>query len=434
LKKDVASNSIAKSEYWDLITSTLSSYEVKKISSEGKVKITLVKDDYFLVTDVWNVNYVGKIPDFEEQFKKYKGSSKNIKFSTKNHNIGLELKFVFYHNFFSEEHRLSSLFGPHNTKLIKLVAFLNEKHSRLQSILDLDVDKTEKEWVWWLNNKGIKTIRTLKSVQYGEYQGKTQTASFFRLVHEKLLNLTDTREEWEKNRWDVRVLNANYGVDYNTSGSNYYIDFTTIKNPVFKKYLKKYIKTRLLGGRKFSWGSAVSYVRSVPKFFNFISEIEPDWNNLNGLTRKHIEKYLEYLRHYAKNNLKNKNANSKQHILDNITRVYTFLQDTQRYDYRIAPKKPTVHLLYSEDYPTLDKKSDDDIDYIPDYVLEQLFENIIDLHPDVQPVVWVAFKSGLRISDVLGLTQDCLVRLNGKYSIQTDIKKTYVEGHKIPID
>ena len=40
----------------------------------------------------------------------------------------------------------------------------------------------------------------------------------------------------------------------------------------------------------------------------------------------------------------------------------------------------------------------------------------------------------MRISDVLGLTQDCLVRLNGKYSIQTDIEKTYVKDHKIPID
>lgn len=77
------------------------------------------------------------------------------------------------------------------------------------------------------------------------------------------------------------------------------------------------------------------------------------------------------------------------------------LRDTQRYDYSIAPKKSTTKLLYSEDYPSLDKKSDDTIDYIPDYVLEQLFDNINDLHSDVQPVVWIAFKTGLRISDTL---------------------------------
>ena len=99
------------------------------------------------------------------------------------------------------------------------------------------------------------------------------------------------------------------------------------------------------------------------------------------------------------------------------------MKDSQRFDYSIAPEKPTSKMLYSEDYPSLDKPSDDDIDYIPDYVLEQLFENVNDLHPDVQPIVWVAYKTGLRINDVLELTQDCLIRLNGKYSIQTDIEK-----------
>ena len=48
--------------------------------------------------------------------------------------------------------------------------------------------------------------------------------------------------------------------------------------------------------------------------------------------------------------------------------------------------------------------------------------------------MWIGFKTGLRISDVLGLTLDCLVKLNGKYSIVTDIEKTYVQGHRIPID
>ena len=91
-------------------------------------------------------------------------------------------------------------------------------------------------------------------------------------------------------------------------------------------------------------------------------------------------------------------------------------------------------LLFPEDKPKLRKKSIDQIDYIPDYVLEQLFTHINDLHKDVIPVVWVAFKTGLRISDVLGLTFDCLERLNGKYSIVTDIEKTYVQGHRIPID
>ena len=72
--------------------------------------------------------------------------------------------------------------------------------------------------------------------------------------------------------------------------------------------------------------------------------------------------------------LKHRNSNPKRLILSKTWHcVYKFLKDTQRYDYSIAPEKSTSKLLYSEDYPKLDKKSDDDIDYIPDHVLEQLF-------------------------------------------------------------
>ena len=62
-----------------------------------------------------------------------------------------------------------------------------------------------------------------------------------------------------------------------------------------------------------------------------------------------------------------------------------------------------------------------------------MFAHINDLHLDVQPIVWVAYKTGLRIGDTLGLTPDSLIRLNGKYWIQTDIEKP-LQNHKLPID
>ncbi|WP_195694909.1 tyrosine-type recombinase/integrase [Priestia megaterium] len=434
MDKIIANNAITRNEHWNLITSTLSSYEVKDISPNGKVTRRVVNNDYFLVNDVWNVNDIGNIPNFKESFNRYKVPSKNLKFLIENKTISLELKFVYYCKLFNDEWSLNSFFHTYKAFLNKLALFLNEKYSHLYSLLELDVDKTEKEWIWWLNNKGVKTTLTGKNMQYGEFKNKTPIATFFRSIYEKLFNLTDTRGEWEKDRWDVRVLNANYGVDYNTSLPLYYIDFTKIENVTFRQYLKKYIKTRLLGGRKFSWSTAQNYVKWVSKFFNFINELEPEWDDLKGLTRHHIEKYVEFLHHYAQNNLKNRNANPKKFININVEVTYSFLRDTQRYDYSIAPKRSTTKLLYAEDYLSLNKKSDNTIDYIPDYVLDQLFDNINDLHSDVQPVVWIAFKTGLRISDTLGLTQDCLVRLNGKYSIQTDIEKTYVNGHKIPID
>ncbi|PAF34034.1 transposase, partial [Terribacillus saccharophilus] len=225
-----------------------------------------------------------------------------------------------------------------------------------------------------------------------------------------------------------------YGINYNLSQPNYYIDFTKIDNVILKDNVKKYIKRRLLGGRKFSWGTALIYLTNLPLFLNFLATLEPEWNDLKELSREHIEKYLEFIRSHANNVVKNKNGNVNKYVRNNVSCIFTFLQDIQRLEDKIAPEKPTKQLLYPEDVPPQEKKPSNNIDHIPDYVLEQLFENIDNLHPDAQAIVWVAFKTGLRISDVLGLTQDCLVRLNGKYSIQTDIEKVYVKNHRIPID
>lgn len=59
--------------------------------------------------------------------------------------------------------------------------------------------------------------------KYGvpSYNAKNKTAGFLRLLYSKLFILTDNREEWEKDRWDVRVLYKKYGIDYNKSGNTY---------------------------------------------------------------------------------------------------------------------------------------------------------------------------------------------------------------------
>jgi hypothetical protein len=44
------------------------------------------------------------------------------------------------------------------------------------------------------------------------------------------------------------------------------------------------------------------------------------------------------------------------------------------------------------------------------------------------------YKTGLRVSDVLGLKHECLLKINGEYWIECDVRKTYVQGHRIPVD
>jgi integrase len=411
----------------------LSTYTEKIIHEDGSVTTNVVQNPYFLVNDTWNVNVIGTIPNFKEQFLNYKATNKNIRFEVKNPSINLEIKYVWYNKLFRDEWTLTTAFFGQVSHLRKLTAFLNEKYPELRSLLDLKIEKAEREWLFWLSEQGVQ-MKFIKKEYYGEYISKTPIANFLHVIYSYLSQLTDTREEWEKDRWDVRILHQKYGIEYNKSKVVNHIDFQKIEQSSIREQVKKYIKQRLLSKNNFTWSSACNYMVYLSPFIKFIFSLEPAWNDFKHLKRSHIEQYIQWLHEYAKNSLKRKNANPEKYISDSLTTIQKFLEDIQRYEYDIAPETPVRLLIFPEDKPKRKKKSIDQIDYIPDYVLEQLFAHINDLHKEVQPVIWVAFKTGLRISDVLGLTQDCLVKLNGKYYIETDIEKTYVKGHRIPID
>jgi integrase len=334
---------------------------------------------------------------------------------------------------FLDEWSLQSAFIGQANNLRKLTVFLNEKYPTLYSLLDLDIEKAGREWMFWLNENGVKTQKTANHPLYGDFTNKTSITNFLKMIHSSLFEMTDTREEWEKDRWNVRVLYREYGIGFNNSTTQYYVDFTKIERCNIRDQMKKYIKQRLLSKNNFSWSTARNYLKFLPKFINFIFLIEPLWEDFRELKRHHIEQYILWLNQYTKKNIQ-KNAHPESYISENLKCTQKFIEDIQRFEYEIAPEKHARLLFFPEDKPKRRKKSIDQIDFIPDYVLEQLFSNINSLQKEIQPVLWIAFKTGLRISDVLGLTQDCLVRLNNNYYVETDIEKTYVIGHRIPID
>lgn len=412
----------------------LSSYPVMAVQPDGTVDIQHEKNPYFLVNDTWNISFLKSIPQFQEMIDNYKGKIQNIRFQIKSPSINLEIKYVWYQKLFRDEWALSSIFIGQATNLRKLTDFLSEKYNALPSLLDLEIDKAEREWWFWLEQQGHSTKKVKVDKVYGEYINKTAIANFLRNIHSTFFDLTDTREEWEKDRWDVRILHDKYGIDYNKSMAHYYLDFTKIEKLKMREQVKKYLKQRLISKNNFSWSTARNYLKYLPAFLAIIFSLEPTWNDLTQLKRLHVEQYLQWLHEFAQNNSKRMDAHPERYICETLKCVAKFLEDIQRYEYNIAPKTHVRLLLFPEDKPKTRKKSIDQIDYISDFVLEQLFTHINDLHKDVIPVIWVAFKTGLRISDVLGITTDCLERINGKYSIVTDIEKTYVQGHRIPID
>ncbi|MGA5663850.1 transposase, partial [Bacillus bombysepticus] len=401
--------------------------------TEGKVnKSSPIPDSYLLVNDVWNLDVITKIEDFME-YEQKKLKSKSLYFLARNFSINLELKYIFYKKLFSQEWSLTNIFGGQRALLKKLAQFLNEAYPEMDSLLNLDLEKAEKRWIWWLNENNIKTTRKVNRKVCGESIVYTAEAKFLKIIHSLIFQLADSRDEWEKDRWDVRVLNQMYGIEFSQSIHKYYINFFKIENTHLRGEVKRYFKHCLLG-RRFSWGTAMTYMEYIPRFINFVCKLESEWHDLTKLSREHMLKYIEQIHYHANTKLTRRDSHPEHYVRTILVIIRNFLEDLQTYEYSIAPMKSARTLIFSEDIPKLRKKSYDHVDYIPDYVLEQLFQKINYLHPEIQPFIWIAFKTGLRISDTLTLTQDCLVKLNGKYQIMTDIKKTYVQGHSIPID
>lgn len=426
-------------EYQERIESELSSYKEKNVHENSSVSELVINDPYFLINDEWNIDFIGSIENFNKEYIKYintpKNVVKNLTFAFVNPSINLELKYIFYQQMFNGEWSLNYIFSKLSSYQKKLSKFINEIYPRLSSLLDLDVKKAEEKWIKWLVQSGHSTIQTIIQKETGKrYTAKKDIANFLNLMYTYLLRQIDTREEWRKDIWDVRILQEKFGIKYNTSSDPHYIDFKKIQNSNIRIETKRYLKQRLLSNQNIKWSTAVNYMKYLPGFINFIISLETKWTTLYNLTREHIEKYIAWLYKYTRENLKQKNANPKNYIKTAIIIARKYLEDIQNFDYSIAPKKNVRVLFFRSDIPKQDKKPYDQIDYIPDYVLEQLFENINFLPSEIQTIVWIAFKTGMRISDTLGLTQSCLVKLNEKYQIVTDIEKTYVKGHSIPVD
>ncbi|AGK97136.1 tyrosine-type recombinase/integrase [Clostridium pasteurianum] len=426
-------NDIAK--YNEKIIDTLSSYTETYVEANRNVTYKIVKDNYFLINNDWNISFIGNIEQFKAQYATFQYAWKNIKLSfCSDYNLGLEIKYILYNKLFNNEWSLKTVVSLHLASLKKVFEFMREKYPLSDSLLQLNIETGSFQWVDWLESKDIKTtIEKHYDIYDKKYKEKTTIANFLSSIYKWLENETDTRDEWEKDIWDVVNLKK-YGIYYIESNCARYINFTKIKNLNIRESIKRYFKQRFLSKNKFTLEGALTYLKYLPNFINYVLELEPSWNDLKQLERKHIEKYIEWLNVYTEQNFTRKESNPESYQRLALTMIKKFLLEIQMREYEIAPYKDIRKLLFLDDMPTLKNKHYDNIKYIPDIVLEQLFKYIECLSKDIQVIIWIMYKTGLRISDTLNLKQDCLIRINNKYWIETDVKKTYVIEHRIPID
>lgn len=421
------------SEYWEYLTNNISSYIVQFLDLEDDAVKKNRSIKYFLENDTWHIDELMKFDFLKSQCENYKYNN-TISFNSTNSCLKLEVKYVVLKKILSTEWGIESLFNKNKYIINNIFKFTEENYPGLDSIIDLDIDTASQYWTSWLESKSIKTI----SSNYVKWLGKecvytNGKGNFLKNIYDGLLRAVDNREEWYKDKWDVRNLKQD-GVLYNISQGKYFIDFSKVRSRQIKDTLKEYYKERLTSGEKATWITIINTHRYVLKFICYLQDIEPSWDDLRKLTREHINQYLNFIDVYSKNELNHNLANSSKYISKSLAYTKKFLTDIYNKEYKIAPEIDIKKLTLYLDKPKIVIDEFKEVDYIPNFVLEQFIMQFDNLHKDIQPIAYIMLMTGLGISDALCIKQDCLLNLEGVYFLQVKQQWHDKDLCKIPID
>lgn len=383
------------------------SYQVKPIE-EKRQEINDFLNGYW-GNDAWDIRN-----SFFDDLRpaKWSPSNKTIDFSAFSPLIKDEVKYMYAYRLHEKEIRLISVIA-YGTALNNLAGFLNEYYDEINSIVDIPYDKALLQWRSFLVDKGMN-INDEGKIYNSNYE------TVFNQLYSFFTNLYDTRDEYEKDIWDCRKIP---GAKITETQADYHLDFTDIPL-IFRDLAKKYIKFRTTNNSRGQCGVDIMALRL---FLKHIHTQETSWKDLKMLTRRHMEDYLSWYKGYT-------DGWKGKHITYFVS-LRTFLEYIQRANYPEAPETPAVCLLFKEDIPRRSQKTEDDIKYIPEGVLQQLEDNLEHLTPsEYIPIVILLRASGWRISDILNLRYDtCYDRTSQGWYLCGDIVKTQVLNHRVPI-
>lgn len=315
---------------------------------------------------------------------------------------------MFAYRLQNREIRLISVVG-YGLALKQFAQFLGEYYSNLESLVNIPYDRASIEWHSFLLEMGLSSAKS-----------RYRNASIFNQLYDFFKTFYDIRDEYEKDIWDCRKIP---GAKITETSAHYFLHFTEIPLE-FRNLAKRYIKFRTTRN---SQGQCKTDIMALRLFTKYIHENEPLWKDLKMLTRQHMEAYLTWYRGYTE-------GWKKSHS-EYLISLRGFLSYIQRAMYPEAPETPAVCLLFKEDFPRMPQKTENEIKYIPEGVLQQLEFNIEKISPsEYVPILIILRASGWRISDVLALRYDtCLDRTSQGWWLCGDIVKTQVLNHRVPI-
>lgn len=382
------------------------------------IRLTIVKEKQqeindFLIgyweNDIWSANH-SVFDEFRQTV--WDQTYKKIDFSCFKSKIKVEIKFFILNRLKVDDVRLYQTVIRRYVASFKHIAeLLNQFYPYINSIIDIDLNRAIIQLRSMLVQKGLKIQKDGSLTKY---------EAFLKGIYLFYKDYYDERDEFEKDIWDIRKIAKSKVVEHE---AHYLLNFKAVPSS-FRNMVKRYIKFRI---QYVSHGQCCLDIRSIGLFFNFIHEKYPNWNDLSLLSRKDMENYLEWQRI---------DQEQQQKVQQNhLVTLRVFLETIEKLQYAESPKIPTSLLLFKEDIPRLPKRTENDIKYIPEGILQQLESHLEHLTPkEYIPVVILLRATGWRISDILNLHYDtCLEQTTQGWYLCGDIMKTQVLNHRVPI-
>ena len=380
-----------------------------QLSKEEQIQEYLKQDNaYWLNNDKW---------DFTKDifYGKRIRSQRYYDFSNfKSNRYKNEVKFYFLYHFKEQ------LLKPISVGIMGSVLNHLSKFIKVNTLVDLDIDRTHTKWKLYLINQGIK------------YKPR-ENSRYFSFIN-NLLNFIhdfyDDRDETDKDIWDIKKIR---GARIPASGfSKTALDFSSIPQ-YYRKVVKNYLKTIIT---KKSASHCFQILWRIKYFIkSFYSRGYLD-GFIEQLNRQDIEDYLYHLNNEFRDN--NPTYRSKF-----VSYLRTFLEYIQLAQYKKAPKKEVSFLIFQDDIPRRELNKDEvkKAKFIPEPVVKQLDNNIRELDRiQYIPFYILLRETGWRGTDILNLRyNNCLKRFWNKkeenYNNQLcgDITKTGIANLKIPI-
>lgn len=268
--------------------------------------------------------------------------------------LKIEDKFFIINHIQNDDLQLYSAVHNYCKSLKQLAKFLNRYYPDISSFIELDIDRALMQLRTYLSEQGL-SIRIYGRRKLSNYENLLNRLFLF---YQKYY---DTRSEFEKDIWDVRNIPGAKYADY---VSNHKLNFKDIPGP-FLDLAKKYLKFRI---SHLSFGQCSLDLRVIKLFMTFIHKRYPLWSDLKALNRRDIEDYLVW----HNQELHDKVPSKRYYLIA----LHVFLENIEKLQFDEAPDLPVSVLLFKEDFPRKITRTENDIKYIPEGVLQQIEERL----------------------------------------------------------